>query len=108
MTAIRYQFFRVFFSVLIGFFLVESAFSAPDREGWASHWSFQKLNRPIVPQKGNAVDAFILEELEKNALKQNERADRHTLIRRITLDLTGLPPTRKEIADFVGDQSEES
>ncbi len=71
----------------------------------AEHWSLRPLIRPPVPGKQNPVDAFVGEALAKTALKQNEAADRYTLLRRATLDLTGLPPTREEIAAFLSDES---
>ena len=82
--------------------------ASPDPAAWSKHWSFQKLERPEVPAKGNPVDVFIQKKLAKLGLKQNSRADRYTLIRRATLDLTGLPPTRAEIDDFVRDPSSEA
>ncbi len=64
------------------------------------HWSLRPLTRPTVPEGTNAVDFFIGEALAEKNLKQNEAADLHTLLRRATLDLTGLPPTPEEIAAF--------
>ena len=78
---------------------------------WQKHWSF------IPPQKGqlpavrlnewpkNEIDAFILARLEREGLQPSPEADRATLIRRLSFDLTGLPPTLKEIDDFQGDKS---
>eukprot|EP00913_Durusdinium_trenchii_P023404 g21982.t1 len=74
-------------------------------------WSFRPL-RDIVPPavKNKAwlhtdIDRFVLAKLEQQGLKPNSTADRRTLIRRATFDLTGLPPTRKEIDAFVNDRS---
>ena len=64
------------------------------------HWYLRPLTRPTVPEGTNAVDFFIGEALAEKNLKQNEAADLHTLLRRATLDLTGLPPTPEEIAAF--------
>ena len=67
--------------------------------GWEDHWSYQPVRRPAVPKVGDAkwvrnpVDAFVLARLEKEKLKPAAEADKVTLIRRVTLDLTGLPPT---------------
>ncbi len=75
------------------------------------HWSFRPVGMPGVPPVKNRwwvknpVDAFVLAELEKKGLKPNSYADRPTLIRRVTFDLTGLPPTPEEIAAFVNDRS---
>jgi len=70
-------------------------------------WSLKPLVRPTPPTEGNPVDAFIHAKLAEHGLRQNETADPHTLLRRMTLDLTGLPPTREEIGALkseVGDQ----
>lgn len=70
------------------------------------HWSFQPISCPEVPETslavpgGNPVDAFIRARLEKEGLTPSEPADPHTLLRRVTLDLTGLLPTEQEIQAF--------
>ena len=75
------------------------------------HWSFRPVVRPAIPaiknQKSktkNPIDLFILARLEAEGLSQSPEADRETLIRRVTLDLTGLPPTIAEIDDFLNDR----
>ncbi len=76
-----------------------------------AHWSFQPAKRPAVPSVKsrwwvkNPIDAFVAASLEKQGLKPNRYADRRTLIRRATFDLTGLPPTPEEIEAFVNDKS---
>jgi hypothetical protein len=76
-----------------------------------SHWAFKAPVRPPVPaakQKGSArnpIDNFILARLEKERLKPSPEADRATLIRRLSLDLIGLPPTPKEVDEFLADRS---
>lgn len=60
-------------------------------------WSLKPLVRPTPPAEGHPVDAFIEAKLAEAGLRQNDVADPHTLLRRMTLDLTGLPPTREEI-----------
>jgi hypothetical protein len=74
-----------------------------------SHWAFQPVKRPAVPQvKGqadSAVDRFILAALEARGQSLNAEADRTTLIRRVSFDLTGLPPSLDEIDTFVGDKA---
>jgi mono/diheme cytochrome c family protein len=73
------------------------------------HWSFQSVRRvepPAVQDAGwvrNPIDAFVLARLEKEGLKPSPEADRTTLIRRLCLDLTGLPPTPEEVDAFVQD-----
>jgi hypothetical protein len=75
------------------------------------HWAFRAPVRPALPQvQGaawvrNAIDRFILARLEKEGLSPAREADRVTLIRRLSLDLTGLPPTIAEVDAFVNDKS---
>jgi mono/diheme cytochrome c family protein len=72
-------------------------------------WAFRPVARPEIPktksQTTSPIDAFLLAELEKKGLMRAAPADRRTLIRRATLNLTGLPPTPDEIDAFVGDTS---
>ena len=83
----------------------EDPITAYDRE----HWSFSPLKRPELPAVKSGdwcrtpVDRFILARLEKAGLTPLPPADRGTLIRRLTFDLTGLPPTPAEIDAFVDD-----
>ncbi len=60
-------------------------------------WSLRPLVRSTPPAPGHPIDAFIHAALAEKGLRQNDAADPHTLRRRLTLDLTGLPPTREEI-----------
>lgn len=77
---------------------------------YRQHWSFRKIERPALPAvkntawSRNAIDRFILARLEAAGLKPSAEADRTTLIRRVTLDLTGLPPTPAEVDEFLADQ----
>ncbi len=78
------------------------------REGaeYQGHWAFLPPVRPPVPKLSqHPVDAFILQRLQKEGLKPSPEADKATLIRRVTLDLTGLPPTAEEVAAFEKDSS---
>jgi Protein of unknown function (DUF1553)/Protein of unknown function (DUF1549)/Concanavalin A-like lectin/glucanases superfamily/Planctomycete cytochrome C len=76
---------------------------------WKDHWAFIAPVRPPLPAVKDAawphtpVDNFILAKLEANNLKPAQEADRRTLIRRVTLDLTGLPPSPAEVTAFVND-----
>ena len=76
-----------------------------------NHWAFKAPVRPRVPEvekkkwTHNPVDNFILAKLEKEKLSPSPEADRITLIRRVTLDLTGLPPTPKEVDEFLQDRA---
>ncbi len=72
------------------------------------HWSFQPVQRPDVPHLKsdwvrNPIDAFLLAKLKENGLEPNPPADRRVLIRRLTYDLTGLPPTQAQVEAFVND-----
>jgi hypothetical protein len=75
------------------------------------HWAFQPVQKPAVPAVKNAawvrspVDNFVLARLETAGLQPNPVADKRTLIRRATFDLTGLPPTEPEIQSFLADTS---
>jgi hypothetical protein len=82
-----------------------------ERADAADWWSLQKLTRPEPPAVKNKdwvrnpIDAFVLARLEERGLKPTAPADRVTLIRRVTYDLTGLPPTPDEIDAFVKDDA---
>jgi hypothetical protein len=75
------------------------------------HWAYIVPKRPAVPAvkdarwMKNPIDAFILAALEKRGLAPSPEADRATLLRRLSFDLIGLPPTPKEVAAFVADKS---
>ena len=75
------------------------------------HWAYVAPKRPAIPAtktKGwtrNPIDAFVLARLESEGLKPSPEADKTTLIRRVTLDLTGLPPTLEELDAFLNDRS---
>lgn len=79
-----------------------------------SHWAWQPLQSVVVPTVKDVswprddIDRFVLAKLEANQLPPVADADKITLIRRITFDLTGLPPTPHEIDEFVGDVSSEN
>jgi mono/diheme cytochrome c family protein len=76
-----------------------------------NYWAFRKPSRPQIPKVKNRswvrtpIDAFVLAKLEEKGLQPSPHADRRTLIRRVTFDLTGLPPSPEEIAAFVADKS---
>lgn len=80
------------------------------------YWAFQKVVRPVPPEvegPGRAwikspVDAFILQKLAQKQLAPSPPLDRVRLLRRVTFDLTGLPPTPEEVAAFIEDKSPEA
>ena len=78
---------------------------------WSGHWAFEAPQDHPVPvahkdwKTNNAIDNFIHAELQKANLVPEQRASKETLIRRVTLDLTGLPPTIAEIDNFLADKS---
>src|SRR5271154_4618995 len=80
----------------------------PQQRRW---WAFQKVVKPPVPTPAgrdwvkNDIDAFVLAKLEEKNLKPAPPADKITLIRRATLDLTGLLPTPDEVQAFTADTS---
>ncbi|MEW4490761.1 PSD1 and planctomycete cytochrome C domain-containing protein [Thalassoglobus sp. JC818] len=79
-----------------------------DGAEFEQHWSFIPPTEPAVPMDDsgwsrNEIDRFVLQELRENGLKPQDEADCRTLIRRVTLDLTGLPPTQKQVDRFLAD-----
>lgn len=76
-------------------------------------WSFQPIRNPPIPdvQTDTAswltspIDRFVLDRLQKKGMQPSDRADRRTLIRRVTYDLTGLPPTPAQVEAFVNDKA---
>ncbi len=77
----------------------------------ANHWAFKPVTKPAVPTVNaqqwvkNEIDNFIVAKLEAKNMYPNKPADKRTLIRRATFDLTGLPPTPEEVKAFLADDS---
>jgi hypothetical protein len=71
---------------------------------WGKHWSFEQPTRGPL----SSIDAYIEERLNREGLKLSPEASRETLIRRISFDLTGLPPTPAQVATFLADRSPEA
>ena len=78
---------------------------------WQQHWSFVAPTRPKLPSVSNAewaknsIDHFIMARLDEEGLQPSGAADRRTLLRRVSFDLTGLPPTPDELHKFLSDDS---
>ncbi|MEZ4824951.1 MAG: DUF1549 domain-containing protein [Bacteroidia bacterium] len=78
---------------------------------WTDHWAYVAPQMPEIPsvkakkRVQNPIDNFIFARLEKDGLAPAPEADRATLLRRLSLDLTGLPPTPEEVSAFVNDDS---
>ena len=77
---------------------------------WEPHWSFLKPERPVPPSIDHAairnpIDCFVSAKLAEKKLSMNPEADRRTLARRLSLDLTGLPPMPADVDAFVKDKS---
>ncbi|MEQ1849981.1 MAG: PSD1 and planctomycete cytochrome C domain-containing protein [Chthoniobacteraceae bacterium] len=72
---------------------------------YKAHWAFAKPQRSARPEIRNLIDPFVQAGLEKERLALSPEADRPTLIRRVSLDLIGLPPTPEEVDAFVNDQA---
>ncbi|WPP51905.1 DUF1553 domain-containing protein [Catalinimonas niigatensis] len=78
------------------------------------HWSFIKPEKPGLPKMQdsdwvkNEIDHFALAKMQEKGLSPSEKASKETLVRRVTFDLTGLPPTLEEIDDFLKDDSPEA
>lgn len=87
-----------------------------DGNAAANHWAFQKVATPIPPTANevdndwvkNPIDQFILRKLRESGFAPASLANKRTLIRRATFDLTGLPPTVAEVQDFLADESSEA
>ena len=82
---------------------------------WNEHWAFSPPQRPIVPKIDppaatirNPIDAFVLARLASEKIAPAPEADRAALIRRVSLDLNGLPPTPVEVAAFIADRSSDA
>jgi hypothetical protein len=91
---------------------------------WETHWSYKRIEKPEIPSSKsvwnlfglfnqeesnwpkNEIDHFVFQKVKENKLTVSPEADKATLIRRVSLDLTGLPPTEREVEDFKNDQSE--
>jgi len=77
---------------------------------WSQHWAYEPPRRHPLPEVKdrdwplNWVDRFVLARLEEEGLKPNEPADRRTLIRRLSFDLTGLPPSPEQVQQFLADE----
>jgi len=78
---------------------------------WNTHWSYVPPQQPALPAvklktwPRNPIDHFVLARLEQEGLKPSPETDRVTLLRRVTLDLTGLPPTTGDVREFLSDKS---
>ena len=78
---------------------------------WQQHWAFEPVVRPAVPDvaggawPSGVIDHYVAARLKAEGLAPKEPADRHTLVRRLYFDLTGLPPSAAEVEQFVDDSS---
>ena len=91
----------------------EDSASSQIRDAARTHWAFQPVRDPPVPvvagnESPNPIDAFIRARLATQKLQPSPHADRRTLIRRATYDLTGLPPTPEEVQAFEGETEEKA
>jgi hypothetical protein len=108
---------RVAFGCAIGFtaFSFAATTTAPPKDRFTAaqrrYWAFQPVHETAPPSVKNgtwavsAIDAFIAQKLEAKGLAPSPEADRITLLRRVTFDLTGLPPTSAEVDAFLADKS---
>ncbi|MDB6057789.1 MAG: hypothetical protein JWO95_1633, partial [Verrucomicrobiales bacterium] len=84
-----------------------------EAESATNHWAFRAPVRPAVPEVKsrwvrNPIDNFVLSRLQKEKLKPSPEADKNTLLRRLSLDVIGLPPKIEEIDSFVGDKTKDA
>jgi hypothetical protein len=99
----------------VAFCVLSLGYAATDKEltfigARARYWAFQKLVRPPVPEVSDKwtktpIDAFILDDLHRKQLSPSPSENRTQLLRRLTYDLTGLPPTPEEVTAFLKDTS---
>ncbi|MEY3601413.1 MAG: hypothetical protein RL169_657, partial [Armatimonadota bacterium] len=80
----------------------------PEKTANPKSWAFKPLALPVVPKlrgiaQVNPIDAFIQSGLRAKGIRPSKEADRTTLIRRVTIDVTGLPPTPAEVSAFLSD-----
>src|SRR5207248_4538059 len=96
---------------------IDQGAKAPDEpipEDPRRHWAFRKPVRPALPsvkataKVRNPVDAFLLAKVEAASLEPRPETDRAILLRRVTFDLTGLPPTPEELSAFLADSSSDA
>ncbi|MGY8747409.1 MAG: DUF1549 domain-containing protein, partial [Pirellulales bacterium] len=71
---------------------------------WGQHWAYKPIVKPEIETE-NAIDFFVNQQLQQRGLEFSPSADRRTLLRRVSLDLTGLPPTVEQIERFLADTS---
>ncbi|MFO0368069.1 MAG: PSD1 and planctomycete cytochrome C domain-containing protein [Acidobacteriota bacterium] len=81
-----------------------ASLKASAKRSQPKHWAYQPVSKPA----GGSIDEFIRARLAKENLRMSPEADRPTLLRRVALDLTGLPPTPEEVRAFVADRSPEA
>jgi mono/diheme cytochrome c family protein len=92
----------------------DTATVASGRKDPAKHWAFKAPSRPPLPRgtssrwQRNAIDNFVLARLETERLKPSPEAEKITLLRRLSLDLIGLPPTISELDAFLADRSKDA
>jgi hypothetical protein len=88
--------------------------TAADVSDWRKHWAFQPVVNPLPPVHPDdrwsrgAIDRFIWSKLKEKGLSPSREADKRLLVRRLTFDLTGLPPTPEEVDAFLKDESAEA
>jgi hypothetical protein len=79
---------------------IDAGAKFPDVVAKSTHWAFQPIRKPAKA----SIDSLVRDHLAKENISPSPEADRRTLIRRVSLDLTGLPPTPREVEEFVADQ----
>jgi len=104
----------VLWSLVTGVFVISVQAGVDDEEKPRTHWSFRPIQSPVPPKPQDAawvrnpIDAFVLRKLEDAGLKPAGPASRLTLLRRVSFDLLGLPPSPDETDRFLGDKRTDS
>ena len=89
-----------------------TAETAQKKQSGRDHWSFQVPKHPATPAVQNSawvrnpIDAFVMSRLEREHIAPSREAERATLLRRVSLDITGIPPTPAEVRAFLADKSQ--
>lgn len=92
---------------------VQKAKNSPYPPEWESHWAYQPVTNPTPPEVDgnfeirNPIDQFVLAKLRDNGLSPSPASDWNRLIRRLHLDITGLPPEKKNIEEFLAEPTQE-
>ena len=90
---------------ILGVSFLGAAYPGPLLNAQPEHWAFQPPRKKATPEDAHPIDHFVRLRLSEEGLKPAPRASRHTLVRRLSFDLRGLPPTPAEVEQYLADNS---